>query len=122
MRPAPRNPTDVVSVAVDGRDNTPRPSGVRSVFNFAFALASPRAAPFAAAVSRSGDPALLAAPEVPPLAAPEVPPQDEVRSAPGFVPTIAEPERHDEALGLVPLAFAPDGAATVDGVALLWSP
>ena len=114
MRPAPRNPTDVVSVAVDGRDNTPRPSGVRSVFNFAFALASPRAAPFAAAVSRSGDPALLAAPEVPP--------QGEVRSAPGFVPTIAEPPRHDEALGLVPLAFAPDGAANVDGVALLWSP
>ena len=118
MRPAPRNPTDVVSVAVDGRDNTPRPSGVASVFTFAFVLASPRAAPFAApfaaAVSRSGDPALLAAPGVPA--------QGEVRVAPGFVPTIAEPERHDEAPGLVPLAFAPDGAANVDGVALLWSP
>src|SRR6267378_8321489 len=122
MRPAPRSPTDVVPVAVDGRNNTPRPSGVAAVFTFAFAFASPRAAPFAAAVSRSGDPALLAAPQVPPVAAPEVPPQGEVRSAPGFVPTIAEPERHDEAPGLVPLAFAPVGAENVDGVALLWSP
>src|SRR3989475_8111646 len=114
MRPAPRNPTDVVPVAVDGRNNTPRPSGVASVFTFAFALASPRAAPFAAAVSRSGDTALLAAPEVPA--------QGEVRFASGFVPTIAEPPRHDEAPGLVPVAFAPDGAENVDGVALLWSP
>src|SRR2546430_4652819 len=113
MRPAPRNPTDVVPVAVDGRNNTPRPSGVASVFTFAFALLSPSAAPFAAAVSRSVDPALLAAPEVPA--------QGEVKFAPGFVPTIAEPPRHDEAPGLVPLAFAPAGAANVDGVALLWS-
>src|SRR3989442_408627 len=109
MRPPPKKPNDAVSVAVDGRYNTPSPAGVASVFVFAFA--SPRAAPFVAAVSRPGDPARAAAPNVPP--------HGDVRFAPGLVPTIADPSRHDDPPGLVSFAPAVDGDAKADGVAPL---
>jgi hypothetical protein len=109
MRPMPRNPSDAACVAVDG--NTPIPSGVASSFATApvFAFAPLRAAPILAAVSRSGDPALPAAADVPP--------HGEVRFASGLVPAFADPLRHDEPPGLVSFAPASDGAANVDGVA-----
>ena len=107
MRPIPRNPSDAASVAVDGSDITPSTPCVAPVFTFAFA--SPRAATFVSAVSRSGDPALPAAADVPP--------HGEVRFASGLVLAIADPLRHDEPPGLVSFAPASDGAANVDGVA-----
>jgi hypothetical protein len=90
-------------VAVDGSENTSS-TACASVLAFA----SLRAAPFSEAVRPSGAAGVLAA---------EGPPHGDERSAPGVVPTTADPSRHDVPPGLVPFAPAPDDAVNVEGVA-----
>jgi len=109
MRPAPRNPNDAASVAVDGRDNTPSRPNVAPVF----VLGSRRAAPFSEAAWSAGAPA--------PAAVLDVPAHGEVTFASGLVPAVADAPRHDEPLGLAPFVPALEGAVRVDGVVPLGS-
>jgi hypothetical protein len=109
MRPAPRNPNDAASVAVDGRDNRPSRPNVTPMF----VPGSLRSALFSEAAWPAGAPA--------PAAALDVLAHGEVTSAPGLVPAVADAPRHDEPLGLAPFVPALEGAVKIEGVVPLGS-